>query len=279
VNASDSVSVSGVSPSGEFISNLLTETSGTGNAGDLSITTKKLSIQQGKVSTATLSGEGGNIDLQVEDLVLLADNGVISTTAGGVGNGGNVTINTPFLILNDNSNILANAFEGSGGNINITATSIFQSPDSLITASSEQGIDGTVQLNTPDVDPSRGVIILPETVVDVSGLVTQHCGSTVAQNDRQSEFTIAGRGGLPQRAGDPLTSTADLVDWITLKPDIEQPTSVPIPTQQSRNISEKAIIEATGVTVAANGTVTFTADAANPSPQPHPQSFAKCQGL
>jgi large exoprotein involved in heme utilization and adhesion len=71
---------------------------------------------------------------------------------------------------NEDSNIIANAFKGRGGNINITTQGLFGiefhprlTPQSDITASSEFGINGTVQINTPGIDPNRGLAQLPTT--------------------------------------------------------------------------------------------------------------------
>ena len=52
---------------------------------------------------------------------------------------------------------------------------------------------GTVNLNTPTVDPSRGLVALPAMVVDKSGLIAQGC----AAGDRTtgSQFVVTGRGG------------------------------------------------------------------------------------
>ncbi|MCW5315512.1 filamentous hemagglutinin N-terminal domain-containing protein [Nostoc sp. KVJ3] len=134
-----------------------------GNAGNLRITTGSLTIQdKSDLLADTVSSEGGNIQLQVRDILLLRKNSSISTTAGqsqrledtvsnqGVklkvrdillrdnssisttienagGSGGNIDINTKFLVAvpSENSDIIANAFAGKGGLIKITAQGIF----------------------------------------------------------------------------------------------------------------------------------------------------------
>ncbi|HAJ60518.1 MAG TPA: hypothetical protein DCP31_15665, partial [Cyanobacteria bacterium UBA8543] len=80
----------------------------------------------------------------------------------------------------------------------ITAQGIFGlenrpqlTPFSDINASSELGINGTVEINTPDVDPSRGLVNLPVAPVDTQ--VAQGCTGGSAQ--AQSSFIITGRGG------------------------------------------------------------------------------------
>ena len=253
VTASDSVQVLGTSANGEA-SSLLTQSSNAGAAGDLRIDTKRLIVgdraqvtvssqglgsnagslsisaesielsNQGKLQASTASGLGGNINLQVQDLILMRQNSLISAKADNSGNGGNITINAPFIVAvpSEDSDIIANAFRGQGGNIKITTQGIYGleyrpqlTPKSDINASSEFGINGTVQINTPDVDPSRGLTNLPTEVVDASNQIAQNCpsgGGNVAQN----EFIITGRGGLPDNPGETLSSDAVWTDLRSL---------------------------------------------------------------
>ena len=167
---------------------------GVGDGGNLSLEARNLSLRNNSaISATTASGEGGNITLNVLDTVTQRNNSPISATASGTGNGGNITLNTRFLVGNENSNITANAFQGRGGNINITADGIFRGSNSPISASSQLGVDGVVQTNTPEVDPSRGLLNLPQNPVDPNTLIAQNA----CRRGGQSEFTVTGRGGLP----------------------------------------------------------------------------------
>jgi filamentous hemagglutinin family protein len=135
---------------------------GQGNAGNLEVFARQLRLDnQGSIKAQTASGQGGNITLQVQDLLLLRRGSFISTTAGTAqagGDGGNINFNGNFIVAvpNEDSDISANAFSGRGGKVEITAQGIFgiqprPEPTSLsdITASSAFGISGTVTLNTP----------------------------------------------------------------------------------------------------------------------------------
>lgn len=189
---------------------------GTGNAGNLLINTNSIFLDnKGGITASTADGEGGNITLNVQDTLQLSNNSFISATAGGTGNGGNIDINTKFLIAfpNGNSDITANAVEAEGGRVSITAQGIFgtdfrseQTPESDITATSALGpeFNGTVELNTPEVDPSRGLVELPETVVDPNALIAQN----PCKQGAESEFTVTGRGGLPPSLNEDLSSEA-----------------------------------------------------------------------
>ena len=115
---------------------------------------------------------------------------------------------------------IANAFQGNGGKINITDQGIFglQYRDrptpttSDINASSEFGVDGAVKINTPNADPSQGLVSLPAVPIETE--VAQAC--TLGGSQQQSEFVVTGRGGLPPNPTEALSSDAIQVDWVTL---------------------------------------------------------------
>jgi large exoprotein involved in heme utilization and adhesion len=261
---------------------------GTGNAGNLDVAARSIRLEnQGAILAETASAQGGNITLQVQDLLLMRNNSLVSTTAGTAGaggNGGNIDIDADLLVAvpTENSDIAANAFEGSGGNINIATQGIFglefreqQAPDtSDITASSDFGVDGTVEINTPDVDPSQGLVSLP--VVPVDTEVAQTC--TPGGSQDQSEFLVTGRGGLPPNPGETLNTDAVQVDLVTLKPEVAQPTTTAVSTSPA-NSTPTPIVEATGWAITANGEVILTANAPRVTPHSSWQKTANCQQL
>ncbi len=193
----------------------LTATSdGQGEAGNIQVQARSIFLDNhAELSAETASGRGGNITLQGQDLILMRNESAIATTAEQNGNGGNITINSPFVVAipTENSDIVANAERGSGGQIRIIATGIYGlefreelTPYSDINASSDFGVDGTVELDTPDVDPNRGLTNLPENLVGSSTLIANSClARSSGQEDR---FVITGAGGLPTRPGDAFTS-------------------------------------------------------------------------
>jgi large exoprotein involved in heme utilization and adhesion len=210
---------------------------GSGDAGNLEVKANSIFLDNGQLIARTASGNGGNIILDVRDLLLQRHNSQIATDArGGTGNGGNIDINSQFIVAvpNENSDITANAVRGRGGNINIKTSGIYGqefrptlTPLSDITASSKFGINGSVQINTPDVDPSRGLTNLPEQLVDVSGLVDSSC--TVAVSE-ESNFVVTGRGGVPSSPNETLRSARVLVDLGTQSNSIKaQQSTVPTP--------------------------------------------------
>jgi filamentous hemagglutinin family protein len=243
----------------------------TGNAGTMQINANSIQLDhQGSLIARTISGEGGNINLQVEDLIEMRRNSLISAEAfGGQGDGGNITIDTEFVVAieDENSDIVADAFGGNGGNITITAQNIFglefrpqRTPKSDITASSEFGLDGTVEINTPDVDPSRELNQLPTKPIDVRGLVGQVCQADAGLN--QSSFVVTGRGGLPPKPSELLRGEAVFADWISLESqgsDNDNNTAT-LPDKPSQ---PRQIVEAKGWIRDEQGNVILTAEATN----------------
>ncbi|NMF65510.1 hypothetical protein DP115_23240 [Brasilonema octagenarum UFV-OR1] len=294
VNATDFVNISSNSSNGNrglFVSSQ----SPTGTAGDIIVTSPRVTLDNsGTLNAESTSGNGGNINLNVRDLLLLRRGAQISTTAGNQqngGDGGNITINAPngFIVAppKENSDITANAFTGRGGQVQINAQSIFGiqprsqlTPQNDITASSELGISGTVQINTPDIDPTKGLVPLTVDVVDVARLVDEN----VCARTAKSSFTYTGRGGLPPSPNNTLNSDAVWEDWrLTAVPRGNSGSPLGIRGQEGErergregeklqnpnlvNTPTGEIVEAQGWVVNANGDVILVADV--PAVTPH----------
>ena len=190
-------------------SGLIASSSDSGEAGSLTVTARSLLLdRQGKLEAQTKFSDGGEIDLQISDFLVLLGNSTITARAGEQGNGGNIDIETENLVVLENSRILARAQQGRGGKIDIRTQGLF-APAGAISASSEVGIDGEVSINRPDIDPSKGVVALPDEVVAVEDLVVQGCG---APGRAVSKFIVTGRGGLPPSPSDVVTNNTVLVD-------------------------------------------------------------------
>jgi large exoprotein involved in heme utilization and adhesion len=328
LNASESVNLSGTSAKG-FASGLLAQGFAAGNAGDLSIYTGDLSVQnrakvtvaagsladtsvlttrstvdlgdgvnisiptnfqaigdagtlkveanriylnnQGSLLASTDSGEGGNIELTARDLILMRRNSLISAEArGGTRNGGNITINTPFVVgvPKEDSDIVADANQGRGGNIYITVEGIYglrfrprRTGKSDITASSNVvGQEGTVQINA-SFDPTQGLTNLP---LDLAEAPMED--SCQANRETGSRFVVTGRGGLPPNPDDSLSSDPELVGLVTPARRTQQRSNPPVSNHSTRS-TPTPVVEAQSWQFDANGNVVLTAQAPNVTPQ------------
>jgi filamentous hemagglutinin family protein len=201
--------------------------SGTGEAGNLTVTGGTFFLDQaGQLTASTVNGNGGNMTLQLQNGVIMRYGSVISATAGGTGDGGNITINAPVIAGFENSDIIANAFQGNGGNIQITTQGIFGlefrpqlTPENDITASSQFGVNGTVEINEFSLDPDTGIVELPAGLADTSDQIAQGCAT-----DGDSSFVATGRGGIPPSPKENLSSdltwsdTRDLSEFLGAAP-------------------------------------------------------------
>ena len=244
-----------------------------GDAGNLTLNTGTLQLDNGGRLLAEVNGgEQGNIRLFPNDLLVLRRNSSITTTASGRSTGGNIEIQSPFIvgIAGENSDIVANAVQGNGGNISIATQGVFGlafrdrlTPDNDITASSEFGLDGTVEINSPEADPSSQVLELPDTLVDISQLVRPGCSLD------EDQFVLAGRGGLPSS---PMESMGGDRPWF----DLRNPSVVVnnasdhfVSNPVERPLVVEPIQEAVGMAIAPNGTLHLIASDAQNTNIPH----------
>jgi filamentous hemagglutinin family protein len=270
-----------------------TRPSSTGDSGSITLNAGQLNISDNGKIFVTNQGnsDGGNIAIQAQDRLTLRNNSQISATAGiegAGGDGGNITIDTDFLIASplENIDIVANAFEGDGGNISIAAQSIFGIEQRTasdgnrtndIDASSEFGLSGTVEINTPDVDPNQDLVQLPTQPTEKE--VVQACAPSNVRE--QSEFVIKGSGGLPPSPEDALDSDALEVDWVSRQHiQNNSSNSSEINNSVSNSVSSKPtpIIEAQKWIVDDNNDLVLVADNPINTWQNFPQCQKKVQG-
>jgi filamentous hemagglutinin family protein len=181
------------------------QNTGKGNAGTLDIQANSIRLDQGKIIAETRSGNGGELVLQAQSIRLL-NGSTIAASAGGDGNGGNIRLQSNFVIGVNNSDILARADRGQGGNINISATGIYGlapqpqvTPQSDITASSNLGFNGTISITGLDLDLNAALVRLPDNPTDPSQQIAQGCAAVL-----DSKFIATGRSGLPLNPRDPI---------------------------------------------------------------------------
>jgi large exoprotein involved in heme utilization and adhesion len=264
---------------------------GTGIAGELRVEADAIRLDnQGKIRADTRGG-GGNINLYADDLILRRGSSISTNATGSNITGGNITIDTDNLVAipKEDSDISANATESFGGQVIINAQGIFgtqfrqqDTPLSDITASSELGpqFNGLVQLNTPDIDPGRGLANLPTEVVDASNQIDQTCSARGGEA-RKNEFIVTGRRGLPSNPYEMLSNEQALED---VQPPSgfsssrnSEPVAVRTVTPQSATSKQKPpIVEAQGWVINDKGQVVLTATAPTVTPHNSLPASATC---
>ncbi len=156
-------------------SSLSAATIGMGNAGNLTVNTQSLILENGgRVDSSTLaSGAAGSVNVNATDFIKVSGTvpgsvnpSLIISSANIVdesfiqffgspgilsGDSGNVTINTPVLKVTDGGEVtVRNDGTGKGGILNINANSILLNSKGKITASTQSGGGGNIDLLSLD---------------------------------------------------------------------------------------------------------------------------------
>ena len=272
-----------ITPGQRIIRNILEQPiEGSGDAGTIYVAANSIALEGGGGIVALSSaGEGGNINLRVDDILSLKNNSEISATAGELntpGNGGNINIDSQFIVAfpQGNNNITANAFDGAGGNISIAAEGIFgiqERPNSPltndITASSQAGVSGSISIATPDLNPVQGATELPNNLVEVEQSTEQVCRPSQGSATR-NVLNITGKGGVVPSPTLPLNSLNVTVEG---KNDLTANIPAPIVTSIGK------IQPARGIRVNESGMVSLTAYRTNSSGERLKSDFVNCDRM
>jgi large exoprotein involved in heme utilization and adhesion len=168
--------------------------------------------------------DGSNIVINAGGSPLFLQSGTINATAGGKGNGGDVTINDVGATVVQGSRIIANASGGDGGaiNINLNKNSAFvEDTQSEISATSLTGNNGTVTINAPQTDLNSALHPAEVGVTQAPELSANAC----APGTNRSTFVRDEHGGIAPAPDDYLTGQGPLLSaatqaWPTdFKPD------------------------------------------------------------
>jgi filamentous hemagglutinin family protein len=258
--------------------------SGTGTAGSLFVDANEIYLNNQGSIRADTTGGGGNINLR-SPLILLRNGSNITTNAAGSDiPGGNIAIDTQFLVAvpKEDSNISANSDEFRGGNVSINAYSIFGiqprpqlTPLSDITATgATSALSGTIDVTTAGIDPTSGLVSLPTDVVDSSRLITQGCAA-----NQGNSFVVTGRGGLPPLPEQQLDDNADWQDrrrLVAAQTNTgKNPSNQSSESRTNKTPTHPQYIEATSWQITSTGEVVLVANTSEPTMQ-NTLSSASC---
>lgn len=204
---------------------------GPGNAGQLKIVAKNITVTNGgRISGITKGGNGGNVVLFAD--ILLLENGSISASAIKQGKGGNITTIADFVVALENSSITAEAEDAQGGNIFINALAVYFGPDVLVSVSSDAGLqsNGSVDIIVEEIDSEETTAPAP----DITS--TPKIASVCNPSGKISEFVVLGTGGLPE---DTHSQSSKVWKWKVGSSDFA---TIPSKTESSPPF----VVEATG---------------------------------
>ena len=255
---------------------------GLGDAGDINIISSNIGLSdRAQIIAETAAGAGGNINLQIDDTLTMGDNSLISAQAFNRANGGNVNIDSNFIVAlpnqidGDGSDIIASAAEGDGGRISINGESLLgikerkaedNNRTNDIDASSEFALDGSVNIDTSDINPVQGATELPSNVVEPEQTTAQTC-STNREAKANNGLAIAGKGGVPPAPDTPLNS-----DNIISSEQNSAAFAIPEPIETSQG----KIQPARGIKVSKSGKISLTAYRTNNAGERIPEIKPNC---
>jgi filamentous hemagglutinin family protein len=179
INASY-VEVIGTVPVSLFSSLLSTQTGSKGSGGDLNINTNTLLLEDGgQVTTATFFGEGnaGNLTINANSVQVIGTSqaggfpSFLVTGTQSTGDGGNLSINTNTLLIENGAQVLTTTFsEGNAGNLSVYADDVqvigntVDRLDSYLSAGTDStGDGGSLSINTNTLLLQDGGVVLTGT--------------------------------------------------------------------------------------------------------------------
>ncbi|MGL5835837.1 MAG: filamentous hemagglutinin N-terminal domain-containing protein, partial [Waterburya sp.] len=261
---------------------VIVSNAGLGDAGDINIVSSSIELSdRGQLLAETAFGEGGNINLKIDDTLTMGNNSLISAQAFNNANGGNVNIDANFIVafpnqIDGNGNdIIASAAEGNGGEITINTESLLgiearkavdNNRTNDIDASSEFGLDGTVAIFTPDINPVQGATELPSTVVEAEQTSAQACQAS-RETEAKNSLIVRGKGGIPATPVQPLTSQNLIING-----EITSASAIPEPIKTSQG----KIQLARGIKFTDDGRVILTAYPTNNAGERLPEGRVNC---
>ncbi|MGB3651006.1 MAG: filamentous hemagglutinin N-terminal domain-containing protein [Rivularia sp. (in: cyanobacteria)] len=221
------------------ISTIASSTYGKGNGGNININTENLTIsEEANINTSSNnSGNAGNIAIEATEAVRVIDGTSLGSNVVLAnqlfqslfnlpkvpnGNGGNVTINTPFLSIQGNSKVTAtNKGFGDAGIIKINANSILVNDTGLITAITVSGEGGNISLNTQSLQMRRGSNINTSAggtgnggniTIDTDTLVALENSDITAnaENNFAGKVTINAQGIFGTQKREKVTNQSDI---------------------------------------------------------------------
>ena len=151
----------------------------------------RLELYHSRITTEASQGDGGELRLTATERIHLDHSHIFSQASG---SGGNIFIDPVTVSLNQ-STISANASAGNGGNITINTGYLLRSQDSRITATSQFGVNGQISVLGASVDLSGSLVTLPGGLLAADSRLPERCAVRLPGN--LSSFISVGRGGLP----------------------------------------------------------------------------------
>ncbi len=205
VNPTNLVTVEGTSANGSTPSGIFTNSEDAGVAGNITINTRNLTIQdRAEVSASTSGGAGGTIKV-IANTFDARNGGKLLTTTSGESSAGSIILNVSdnITLAGDNTGIFANTTSkstGNGGSIFIDPeTIILQDGASIAVNSQGSGEGGNIQLQAGSLTLANQSAITAETFSTDGGNIEIALGGNLILRDNSE---ISASAGTDEAGGD-----------------------------------------------------------------------------
>ena len=186
VNASESIQISESSPLNPINDSQITTASfNSGAAGDINILTKQLSVLGQNISSVNYAtSNGGNVSVATEKLTIL-DGGILGSATFGIGLGGDVLVDAKFIkLVGINFNTFrfsslsaATIGMGNAGNLTVNTRSLILEDGGRVDSSTlASGAAGSVTVNATDSIKVSGTVpgsVNPSLIISSANIVDE----------------------------------------------------------------------------------------------------------
>ncbi|MBO0351921.1 S-layer family protein, partial [Phormidium pseudopriestleyi FRX01] len=238
IEAKESIEIVGVSPDGTVTSSIATSTFGDPPSGDLTLSTRQLTLTAGGiVSTGTFgSGSGGTLTVNATEGIDISGKSPITGLPTGLdsssgradfenqeisGSAGDLQINTGQLRVRDGANIDVRSLgPGNAGTLEIVADSVRLDRGGSLNGTTVSGAGGNIQLRSPDLLLSGGSNITTNAGNTNGGNITIDTQVlTALGNSDITANALDGRGGRVSISAEGIFGT-EFRETATLSSDI-----------------------------------------------------------
>ncbi|KPA13554.1 protein containing Filamentous hemagglutinin [Candidatus Magnetomorum sp. HK-1] len=202
VDVTNSITIKGFNKSTGYGGTISAKSIGSG-AGNIRIKAKNLSIyEKGRITTDSKNSKGGKIDIETKEIFYLHDGTVSSSVEAGSEKGGDIILNTKYLVLNE-GHLVAGADEGNGGAIYVYPQYYIKAKNSELSARSKKGNDGIVRIDSPPVEILDELTKLNAEIPDTEKWRKNQCDSRIG-GEKSNHIYFSKRDAISQTFDDLL---------------------------------------------------------------------------
>jgi filamentous hemagglutinin family protein len=176
-------------------------TTGTGVGGDLTVTAGQVTVEDGaSISASATTGQAGDLEVNAEDFIEITGEGSrLAVEATGAGTGGDLTVNARQVTVEDGASISASAITGRAGSLTVNAEDSVEIRGAnsrlAVEATGVGGQAGSLTIETDDLMIRDGAEATVSSTEGVAGNLNITAGSVELNNGNIRAIAGSGEGG------------------------------------------------------------------------------------